>query len=313
MPRKDPYEILGVPRNATQEEIKRTYRRLAKQYHPDRNPGDKGAEARFKEVQAAYEVLGDPERRSQFDRFGAGGPRPDFHSWRPGEAPSGFETINFDFGSMGDLSSIFEQFFSRSRNRGPTRRYARSQRERGADLEHEVHISFAEAISGTTREIQLTGGSGRGVERIEFHIPPGVSDGSRIRLKGKGHEGPGDRGDIIITCRVAPHHYFRREGRDLSFDLPLTFAEAACGAKVDVPTLDGITRVTIPAGTSSGVRLRLRGKGVAGADGERGDLYVITRIVAPKSVTPRARELIRQLEEELNQKPRADFERSRQG
>ena len=305
MPRKDPYDILGVPRNADQDEIKRTYRRLAKQYHPDRNPGDKQAEAKFKEVQAAYEVLGDPERRTQFDRFGAGGPRPDFHAWQTGEAAPGYE--NFDFGSLGDLSGIFEQFFSRSRGRGQTRRTARQPQTRGPDLEHGVQISFEEALRGTTREIQLTDGAGR-VERIEFHIPPGVDDGRKIRVKGKGYEGPAGRGDIIITCRVAPHPLYRREGRDLLIDVPLTFAEAACGAKVDVPTPGGMTRVTIPPGTSSGARLRLRGKGVAASNNETaGDLYVIARIVAPKTLSDRARDLIQQLDQELNQKPRERF------
>jgi curved DNA-binding protein len=306
MNHKDPYEILGVPRTASQEEIKRVYRRRAKELHPDRNPGDKAAETKFKEVHAAYEVLGDPERRAQFDRFGAGGPRPDFQTWSTGE-PSPFEEVNFDFGSIGDLNSIFEQFFRRPRRSGRPRRAAPRPPQRGPDILHTIELSFEEAACGTTREIRLQAGgpSGRS-EHIEFRVPAGIADEQRIRVRGKGQEGRGGRGDLMIRCRVRPHPYFRREGKNILLDLPLSLTEALLGAKIEIPTLDGITRVTVPPGTSSGVKLRLRGKGIRGqADAAAGDMYVVTRVMVPKETSPRARELIEQLAGELKDNPRA--------
>jgi curved DNA-binding protein len=305
MSHKNPYEILGVSRDASPDEIKRAYRRLAKQYHPDRNPGNKGAEAKFKEMQAAYEVLGDQSRRAQYDQFGAGGPRPDFHTWTTGGA-SPFEGFEFDFGSMGDLSSVFEQFFRRPDRAGRARRAARRPAPRGADLEHTIELTFEEAARGTSREIRLASGSPKaGSERIEFRIPAGVSDGQRIRVRDKGHEGPGGRGDLMIRCHVRPHRYFRREGSDILLDLPLSLAEAARGTKIDIPTLDGITRVTIPPGTSGGTRLRLRGKGIRAPHASApGDMYVITRVVVPRELSPRATELLDELAKELQQRPR---------
>jgi curved DNA-binding protein len=305
MNHKDPYEILGVSRTASEDEIKRAYRRLAKQHHPDRNPGDKSAEDKFKEVQAAYEVLGDAQRRAQYDRFGAGGPTPDFQTWTTG-GPSPFEGISFDFDSVGDLRSIFEQFFRRPRGPRPTRRATRRPAPRGADLEHTTELSFEEAGHGTRREIRLNAaGPGGRSERIEFRIPAGVSDGQRIRVKGKGQDGPGGRGDLMIRCRVRPHAYFRRDGNDVLLDLPLSLAEAVLGAKIDVPTLDGVTRVTIPPGTSGGVKLRLRGRGIQPRSGTPGDMYIVTRVMVPKEVSPDAQKLVRQLAEELKQSPRA--------
>ncbi len=306
MNHKDPYDILGVSRSASQDEIKRTYRRLAKQHHPDRNPGNKQAETRFKEVQAAYEVLGDPQRRAQYDRFGAGGPRPDFQSWTTaGTSP--FEGFDFNFGSAGDLSSIFEQFFRRPAARARSRRAAsRQPPPRGADLEHTVLLSFEEAARGTSREIRLTAsGPKANTERIEFRIPAGVADDQRIRVKGKGHDGPGGRGDLMIRCRVEPHRYFRRDGNDILLDLPLSLTEAVRGAKIEIPTLDGVTRVTVPPGTSGGTKLRLRGKGIhAQRSATPGDLYVITRVVVPKELSARADKLLDELADELKQHPR---------
>ncbi len=305
MSQKDPYDILGVSRKASQDEVKRTYRRLAKRYHPDRNPGDQAAEAQFKEVQAAYEVLGDPERRAQYDQFGTGGPRPDFQTWTAGGA-SPFQGVDFDFGSAGDLSSIFEQFFRRPGRGRRARRTARGPAPRGADLEHTIELSFEEAIRGTSREIRLmTAGSKGASERIEFRVPPGVADDQRIRVKGKGHDGPGGRGDLMIRCRVKPHAHFRRDGNDILLDLPLSLAEAVRGAKVDIPTLDGVTRVTIPPGTSGGTKLRLSAKGIrAPRAAGPGDMYVITRVAVPKTLSARAAELFDQLADELEQAPR---------
>jgi curved DNA-binding protein len=308
MDHKNPYEILGVPRDASQNDIKRAYRRLAKELHPDRNPGNKAAEAKFKEVQAAYEVLGDPQRRAQYDRFGAGGPTPDFQTWTTG-GPSPFEGVDLDFGPLGDLSSIFEQFFRRPTGHGGARRARPRPSPRGADIEHAIDLSFEEAVRGTSRQIRLSAGGGNArSETIEFRVPAGVADGQRIRVKGKGQEGRGGRGDLMIRCRVHPHPFFRREQNDILLELPLSVSEAILGAKVDIPTLDGITRVTVPPGASSGTRLRLRGKGIPDQRSRAtGDMYVVTRVAVPKDVSPRGRELLEELAAELNQHPRANL------
>jgi DnaJ-class molecular chaperone len=304
---KDPYDILGVSRSANQDEIKRAYRRLAKQHHPDRNPGNPKAADQFKEVQAAYEVLGDPQRRQEYDQFGAGGPRPDFHGWDPRTAHRHrSEGASFDFGSFGDLSSIFEQFFTRRSGPGGGRAQQRTAQAGppGGDLEHRVHVTFEESLSGTSREVVLNAPEG-GTERIAFRIPAGVEDGQRIRVRGKGHLGAGGRGDLIITCHVTPHAYFRRSGKDLHLDAPLTIAEAALGGKIAVPTLSGSATVTIPPGTSSGTKLRLRGHGVPGNNNaSAGDLIVVIKIQAPPSLSERARELLISLQEELGDNPR---------
>ena len=314
MTNKDPYDILGVRRTASPAEIKQAYRRLAKQSHPDRNPGDKTAEQRFKEVHAAYEVLGDPQRRDQYDRFGAGGPAPDVHAWTTGRAP--FEDVAFDFGDLGDLTGIFEQFFNRAptgrarRRVGPASRPATAGRRpapaaaRGADLELEIELTFEEALRGAVRDVVLSAGPDLPREQIRFRVPPGVADGQRIRVRGKGQEGPGGRGDLMIRCRVRPHLYFRREGRDVLLDLPLTFAEATLGTQVEIPTLDGTAILTVPPGTSAGTKLRLRGRGVPDSSGEAGDMYAIVHIEAPKTLSPEARELLVTLDRALGQRPR---------
>jgi len=303
---KDPYEILGVSRTASQEEIRRAYRRLAKAWHPDRNPGNPQAEQRFKEVQAAYEVLGDAEHRAQYDRFGAGGPRPEFHAWTAGGTP--FEQVRFDFGS--DLSDIIEQFFQRAAGpRVRTRAGRRAARARGADVEHAIDLSFEEAARGAVREVHLQVINGRHEpEHVRFRVPAGIEDGQRVRVRGKGQEGAAGRGDLLITCRVHPHPYFRREGLDILLDVPLTVAEAALGTKVEIPTLEGPTRVTVPPGTSSGTKLRLRGRGIRSArTGETGDMYAVVRVALPRQLSPRARELIEQLSREHPEDPRASL------
>lgn len=309
MSSKDPYEILGVSRQASQDEIKRAYRQLAKEHHPDRNPNNKTAEQRFKEVHAAYEVLGDPERRAQYDRFGAGGPAPDVHSWTGGP----YEDARVDLRDFGDLTSIFEQFFSRGGpRRTASRGRARPAAMRGEPLEHDVHLTFEEAMQGATRDVILSAGPGTEPERITVRIPRGVDDGQRIRVREKGHPGPGGRGDLIIRCHVQPHPYFQRDGLDLRLDLPLTFAEAALGTTVDVPALDGYSTLKVPPGTSSGTRLRLRGRGIHDARRDKtGDLYVQIRIVVPDKLSPEARDLLTRLDRELDQHPRRNLGWSR--
>ncbi|MBW7906301.1 MAG: J domain-containing protein [Phycisphaerae bacterium] len=308
MSSKDPYEILGVSRTASQDEVKRAYRRLAKAHHPDRNPGSKVAEQRFKEIQAAYEVLGDPQRRAQYDRFGAGGPTPEFRSWSP-RGDDDAVGVHFGFDSLGDLGSIFEQFFRRGPQgaAGYTARTG-STAARGGDVEHSVEVSFEESIRGTTREVHLRGADGTS-ERIEFRIPPGVTDGQRIRVRGRGNPGPGGRGHLIIVCRVRPDAHFRREGRDLVVDLPVSFPQAALGGSAAVRTLDGPVRIKVPPGATSGTRLRLRGKGVPDPrGGEPGDLYAVVQVTVPRELSETARELIRRLEAELEPRVRAGAE-----
>ncbi|MCA9244249.1 MAG: J domain-containing protein [Phycisphaerales bacterium] len=300
MANADPYKILGVSKDASQDDIKRAYRRLAKEHHPDRNPTNKEeATRRFKEIQAAYEVLGDAERRSEFDRFGAGGPRPHYERWSTHGGPFE-ESANFDFG---DLGSIFEQFFSRGGTRGARRAGTARRRPAGANLSHEVSISLREAAEGATREVALSV-DGQ-TDRIHFRIPKGVTDGQKIRLRGQGQPGPGGRGDLIVTCRVLPDPRFRREGANLLVDLPLTFAQAALGARVDVPTLSGIATLTVPPGASGGARLRLRGHGLPDPKtGDNGDLFAVVRIKVPKSLPPEARELIQRLDEMISDESR---------
>lgn len=306
----DPYEILGLTRSASQDEIKRKYRELAKRFHPDRNPNDKSAERKFKEVQAAYEVLGDAQRRAQFDRFGAGGPKPDFQTWQGGGRGGGngvHESVNVEFGDFGDLSSIFEQFFSRggaARPRG-RRGAPAGTMPRGADLTTEVMIGFEEAAKGATREIVVSSETGAHGERISFRVPSGVTDGQKIRIREKGQAGPGGRGDILVDVRIAPHPYFRREGLDILLDLPLTLSEALLGARVEIPTLEGPTLLSIPPGTSSHAKLRLRGKGIHDArSGQVGDMYAVIRVDVPREISPKARELVNSLSSELSQQPR---------
>jgi curved DNA-binding protein len=314
MPQRDYYEVLGVPRSAKPEQIKQAYRKLAKQYHPDRNPNDKAAEARFKEIQAAYDVLGDPEKRKQYDQFGeagvaAGAPGAGWRSAGPG----GSRVYTWKAGSgpdipiedLDDLFTIFagrgtgrarrgedafQDFFGRARGAGPATRP-----QAGQDMEHHVTLAFDQAINGTRLELAMSDTG----SRVEVRIPPGIKDGQRVRVRGKGAPGPsgGPPGDLYIICRVQPHSYFRREGNDIYLDLPLSLTEAALGTRVEIPTLEGKTVLTVPPATPSGTRLRLRGKGVKTGN-HRGDQYVVTRIVPPRSPTPRQRELLEQLRAE---------------
>jgi DnaJ-class molecular chaperone len=278
MPR-DYYEVLGVPRNSSEADIKKAYRKLARQHHPDRNPGDKQAEARFKEVQEAYDVLIDKTKREHYDRFGFAGPG--FGGQGPfraeGGGPGGFE---FQGINPEDLESILgafggggfgDMFARQARGRGRTAR-------RPESVEAEVVIPFLKAALGGTVSLSVDG------RAIDLRVPPGVEEGKKLRLAG---QGPGG-GDLLVRIKIEPHPYFRREGNNVVLEVPVSVSEAILGAKVDVPTLDG-TRltVTVPAGTSSGARLRLRGKGIAG-----GDQIIEIKIAVPKTPDKRSRELI---------------------
>lgn len=330
MPSKDDYyDILGVARTASADEIKKAYRKLAKQHHPDRNPGDKAAEVKFKEVQEAYGILHDPQKRKDYDQFGRVG----VGHWQ--EAPQGQKVYTWGDGShinMDDLEGLFSAFagggggggptvFESLFNRGSGRGQGRGQpggrgprtrqdfaRSPGRDIERTINLPFEQAVSGATVEVDVPGANGR-VERqtLSVRIPPGVEQGQRIRLRGKGEPSPdgGPPGDLFLVCSIRPHRLFSRQGKDIHLDVPVSVTEAALGAKVDVPTLDGEMTVTIPPGTSAGAKLRLRGKGVRRSDAEeRGDQIVTVRVVLPKELTPEQKKGFESLAETLTDDPR---------
>src|SRR5579875_426959 len=266
---KDYYEILGVPRTASPEEIKRAFRKLAMKYHPDRNPGNKEAEAKFKEINEAYEVLSDPEKRKRYDRFGPGmSPGEDFEtSFRWEEGPSSSDVGADLFGN---------------------------DRTGGQDVEAELPLTLEEAHRGGTHSLILDG-----PERkvIEVTVPAGVRDGSILRLAGQGQPGSnGSAGDLRLRVRLLPHPRFTRPtDDDLQTDLPVAPWEAVLGARVPVTTLDGVVDVTIPPGSQSGQRLRLRGQGLRRRDGTRGDLFVRLHVLVPLQPTAEEKELFRRL------------------
>jgi curved DNA-binding protein len=303
---RDLYSVLGVPRDAPAEEIKRAYRRLAHKYHPDKNPGNAQAEEKFKEVTAAHEVLSDPRRRKLYDEFGADSLRSGFdparaeeyRQWKPHGGGQPFDLGGFGgFGGGGpfDFGSIFEQIFGGAggaRARGAMR---------GEDVRAAIEVDLSDAVRGAERELRVDG------RRLRVRIPAGVADGSQIRLAGQGGPGAGGgpAGDLYLDVRLRPHPLVRREGRDLHLDLPVTVPEAVNGAEVTLPTFEGPVRLRVPAGSQSGTRLRLRGKGLPGLRGEeRGDLYAVIKIVLPEQGEP-LRRAVKPLEQLYKGDPRA--------
>ena len=362
---KSLYESLGVPKNASADEIKKAYRKLARQYHPDRNPGDKEAEERFKEVQTAYDVLSDPEKRKQYDTFGAENGRR-----RPGAGNVDFGDFNFggDF-NIGDLfGGLFGGRSGEAGRGAPGGR--RPQGERGADLEAEVHLSFEDSLKGLDTRVSVEveapcrecGGSGarpgtapkicpvcngRGVKaesqglfalsqpcprcrgngtviedpcprchgsgrerrtkRYTVKIPAGVKDGTRIRLKGKGEPGygGGPPGDLYVVTRVDPSPLYERRDSDLVIDVPVTYAEAALGETVEVPTPDGPISLRVPPGSHDGKLLRVRGRGAPKLGGPgRGDLLARVRLAVPQKLTKAEREALEALKKASRENPR---------
>jgi molecular chaperone DnaJ len=368
---KDYYKVLGVPKNATAAEIKKAYRKLAQKNHPDANPGNKDAEDRFKEISAANDVLGDAEKRTQYDKVrdmagsgfggfsGFGGPGPGGQRVRT-------EGFNFeDLGDVGGIGDLFSVFTGRGRGGG-----RRQAEVKGADLETEVRVSFEEAMAGTTVPLRIQGpapcptcggtgaepgtspttcpvcqgtgsvavnqgvfsiarpcpecgGSGRIVEHpchecggsgnvrrtreFSVRIPPGVRDGARIRLGGRGEAGPpgGRPGDLFVAVRVEPHRLFGRRDADLTLELPVTFSEAALGTHLRVPTMNGEVTLKIPAGTPSGKTFRVRGKGAPRPrKGGTGDLLVTVRVDVPQKLSKEEKELLARLQEVQKESPR---------
>ena len=275
---QDPYETLGVAKTATDEEIKRAYRRLVRSSHPDINPDDPDAEARFKAVSQAYDLLKDPETRARYDRGeidAAGQERAErtFYRRYAGQAENPYQSGGFDdvFDDPGD---IFAEFLRRGRGGG------RGFSARGADARYQLEVPFLDAVRGAKTRITLPDGAA-----LEVSIPAGTEDGQTLRLRGKGGEGSGGGppGDALITVSVKPHPVFRREGDDIRITLPITLDEAVLGGKVTAPTVDGPVSVTVPKGASGGRTLRLRGRG-AGKAGNRGDQLIELRVVLPDEI-----------------------------
>jgi molecular chaperone DnaJ len=364
---KDYYQVLGVPKNATAAEIKKAYRKLAQQFHPDANPGNKDAEERFKEISSAYDVVGDEEKRPSYDQvremaasgYGRGGPAGTGPAgWPGGPGAVHYETADFD---IGDLLRGFGGVGGRGRQR-------QQRPQRGADLETEVEVSFDEAMAGTTVPVRISGpavchtchgngaepgtspmtcptcggagsvsvdqgffsmerpcpecrGSGRIIEhpcptchgtgaerrtrKFQVKIPAGVKDGARIKLAGRGEPGPagGHAGDLYVKVRVERHPVFGRRGDNLTVDLPVSYPEAALGANVEVPTLNGPVTLKVPAGTPSGKTFRVRGKG-APKKGGHGDLMVTVNVDVPDKLSREEKQLLKQLQEARKDPPR---------
>lgn len=305
----DYYAVLGVDRKASGADIKKAYRKLAQKYHPDNNPDDSKAENKFKEVSEAYRVLSDDKQRAEYDRIrqmvaaggfrqaGPGGPGPGFGGFGGGGAQRVRVEDLGDMFSGGGFEDLFSGLFggAGAGSAGPGFRAAPSH---GSDLETEATLSFTDAVQGTMVDVQLSDPGGGPPRTIKARIPPGVQDGSRIRLAGKGARGMngGPAGDLFVKIKVRPHKVFGRKGKDLTITVPVTFAEAALGAEIEVPTLDGgSVKVKIPAGTSSGKTLRVRGKG-----GPAGDLLVTVQVAVPAKLSKKSKELLKQLATELD-------------
>jgi DnaJ-class molecular chaperone len=291
---RDPYEVLGVAKSTSHADIKKAYRHLAKKYHPDHNKNDPKAASRLAEINAAYEIVGDEDKKAKFDRgeIGADG-KPRFAGFEGfGAGPGGFggfskggagpggSRFDFNFGAQGfDAADILSDLFGGATRRGPGGGAGGASR-RGGDVVATARVSLETAVRGGSARVVLPSG-----RTLDVNIPPGVEEGKQIRLRGQGQAGPvgAEPGDALITVKIAPHPHFRVEGRDLRLDLPVTLYEAALGAKVSTPTLSGTVELAVPPGSNGGRVLRLRGKGLPAADGKpAGDLYVTLKVMLPE-------------------------------
>ena len=322
---KDYYQVLGVSKNASADEIKKAYRKLARKYHPDLNPGDAQAEARFKEVNEAQEVLSDPEKRRKYDQYG--------QYWQqvgqgapPGGGASGFNNVNvdvggFDFSQYGNFEEFINEILGRTGGRS-SRSYSRSTSTSGfdgfstggfgssyndipaQDSEAAIALSFSEAFNGTQKQFRI------GNETIKVRIPPGAKTGSRLRIKGKGQPSPfsGQRGDLYLNIELQPHPLFKFQGDNLVAEIPITPEEAVLGAEISVPTPDGKVTMKVPAGVDSGQSLRLKNKGWRKPSDRRSDLMVKLKIVTPKNLSQAEQEYYQKLRQASSYNPRQSLE-----
>ena len=310
---RDYYNVLGVDRTASEQDIKRAYRKLARQYHPDKNPNNKQAEEKFKEINEAYEVLGSSENRSKYDQLGrnyqryrqmGGAPSGfDFSQWTSGARDGGsYQQVNIDmedlFGGSSGFSEFFNTIFGSQRGGAGSAFGRQAANQPGQDMEHRVNISLEEAYTGTTRT--LTTGS----ETFTAKIPKGAQTGTKIRLRGKGSAGSGGSGDLYLVVYVEPHPVYKRDGHDLHVTVPVDVTTAVLGGKVTVPTLSGPVKLNIPTGTQGGRTFRLRGKGMPDLRNSEqyGDLMAAINIQVPENLTEQERQLYEQLAELREQK-----------
>lgn len=303
MSQRDYYQILGLKKSASADEIKRAYRKLAKQHHPDANPDDRSAQQKFAEITEAYEVLGDADKRKKYDQFG--------HNWNrvpEGAGAGGFNPFGGGAGAGFDLDDILGGMFGGGGRGGHPfgggqRRQQRPQK--GQDIEASINVPFQIGVEGGQHDLTVQG------NRLTVTIPPGIKNGGKVRLAGQGqasHTG-GSPGDLIVTINISEHPWFRREGQNLLIDVPISVVEATLGAKLEVPTLtEGIVVLTVPPGTPSGAKLRMRGKGVPEAGtGNRGDQFVILKVVPPKNLSDEAKEYLVRFADLAPQDLRADL------
>jgi len=304
---KDFYAVLGVPRNATQDQIKKAYRDLARKHHPDMNQGDKESEEKFKEIQHAYETLSDPEKKKSYDMFGTsgfGGQRTSGGSYR--QYSRGFPDIDeifkdiFSQGGgaygMGGAGGSFGDIFDFGN--------VRQQPRKPKNIQHTVTLDFETAVKGGEKELLVKSPDG-GIKKIMVKIPAGVKTGSKVRLPGKGEQMNSMAGDLILEIKVLSHPVFKRENDDIYIDLPLTVYEAALGTLIDVPTIESPVKLTIPPGVGSGTRMRLREKGVKNPKtGKRGDQFVVVQIAMPKESNEHMKKLMDEIKEKYPYDPR---------
>jgi curved DNA-binding protein len=308
---RDYYETLGVPKTASEDEIRSAFRKLARKYHPDVAKDKKEAEEKFKQINEAYEVLSDPEKRKRYDQLGAnwdqpGGfqPPPGWGAQQPGGGFYRYGTsgndggVEFEFGGTG-FSDFFEAFFGGGRGRSAFGGFGRGQQEaeRGNDVEADIMVPLEESLNGATRTVSLRRAGAKKVETYQVKIPKGVHEGQRIRLAGQGEAGErgGKSGDLFLRVRLERHPDFQVEGSDLIHEVKIFPWQAVLGTELHVPTLEGDVRLKVPPGTRSGQRFRLRNRGLPGSSGTRGDLYVEAQIEVPKKITQRERQLWEEL------------------
>ncbi len=297
---KDYYQTLGIKKGASKEEISRAFKKLARKYHPDLNPDDKEAEAKFKEINEAHEVLKDPQKRKMYDTLGP--------NWKEGQnfqPPPGFQNMHFQFDGMdgfsrGQFSDFFESLFGGAGG-FHTSQFAGGHRTRGRDRESGITLTLEEAYKGGTKNITLSGQT----KSLQVNIPPGVHEGAKIRLAGQGAPGRagGPAGDLYLKVHIGPHSHFVLEKNNIMYDLALAPWEAALGTKVQVPTLDGNVEMHIPPGVSSGQKLRIREKGLGMKD-KKGDQHVRIVIRTPQDLSPETQKIWQQLAEKSNFDPR---------